>query len=964
MSALSTPPAAEETVRSFLDYLSSIEERVEWFPGSLLHEPDPTTLREFLDFFIQTAKDLTNYRDGRASPYYKLLNATESTHSAGGKLIDAIYDSASQIEQYAKNEARFSATTASQWLNQVSIALKNLRESISNIVPIESTHVARSTPPKAGRANGTKTAPNGANSSPAASDSTPQEQATAQTPPPSPTSTDSSSTAQVINATLEPDTLQSTGSVTPSADVSSVPAPATTSMSSLPRRLREDAVDRGAVSDQSLRRKADDQLGYIVYIEALQAFICSQDTTTPLTIGIDGAWGSGKTSLMRMVQNELDEPLSFSRRLAEAWVRLIWLGKLCLALPFWLLGVALVRFNGGTQDHPRWPNIRAGCSFDPAVHDRAALGDWPRSARFWATIAAWRQPQSPPFHPTIWFNAWKFDQEEQLWAALAVEALRQIKQRYGPIGRFFFWMRLTWRRFTPLVALFAILQRIAIPLLLGVLAVLFDVYLKQLPSQTAGSSPRTQQWLLDTLLPLGQPLLLGGALITGIIQIAKIVKDPFQLSVNDLLRKPDYEAKIGFLGAFEADFAHIVAVATRRHLGWKPQKLVIFIDDLDRCEPPKSVDVIEAINLLLDSERCIFVIGMDAAAVVASIDTKYEKLFEKMRKETTGIASPGRFFLDKIIQVPFQMPSATEKHVDRLVASLIESRARPLVQPPSRKEPGTPEVMAVSEGRRAVRTEPPHDHAPGGPDIASYAREDVQDAIRLGARLLAENPRQIKRFVNVFRLHVYITSKLGLFEEQTIAEHRYGLTLNRLAVWIAWSIRWADLAKHLLYEAQLQRSWLRDFLASLAECLCADGSWLTPSEGQEHQLRFAKSLPEAGKDHTAPENLYQAIVAWVVADRSHSATHAPWLLLPWEWWLMKRDFLEGVKSMESFWRRPDGVSVDWFKTTLLMTRVDFEVLARVKQAGRPSTSPNSGVVVAPESEDNPLSAEEASSSTS
>ncbi len=78
---------------------------------------------------------------------------------------------------------------------------------------------------------------------------------------------------------------------------------------------------------------------------------------------------------------------------------------------------------------------------------------------------------------------------------------------------------------------------------------------------------------------------------------------------------------------------------------------------------------------------------------------------------------------------------------------------------------------------------------------------------------------------------------------------------------------------------------------------------------------------------------------------------------------MKRDFLEGVKSMESFWRRPDGVSVDWFKTTLLMTRVDFEALARVKQAGRPSTSPNSGVVVTPESEDNPLSAEEASSST-
>src|SRR5262249_47891733 len=161
------------------------------------------------------------------------------------------------------------------------------------------------------------------------------------------------------------------------------------------------------------RSKADDKLGYAVYVEALHAFICSQDTTTPLTIGIDGAWGSGKTSLMRMVQNELDGPRDVWTRLAQAWTRLIWLVKFCLGLPSWLLGGAVVRCKGGTQDHPRGQNIRWGRSFDRAVHDRAALGDWQRSARFWAGISAWHCDLEPPFHPTIWFNAWKFDQEEQ-----------------------------------------------------------------------------------------------------------------------------------------------------------------------------------------------------------------------------------------------------------------------------------------------------------------------------------------------------------------------------------------------------------------------------------------------------------------------------------------------------------------------------------------------------------------------
>ena len=36
--------------------------------------------------------------------------------------------------------------------------------------------------------------------------------------------------------------------------------------------------------------------------------IAHKDTETPLAIGINGAWGSGKTSLLLRVKNMLDEP--------------------------------------------------------------------------------------------------------------------------------------------------------------------------------------------------------------------------------------------------------------------------------------------------------------------------------------------------------------------------------------------------------------------------------------------------------------------------------------------------------------------------------------------------------------------------------------------------------------------------------------------------------------------------------
>jgi peptidoglycan hydrolase-like protein with peptidoglycan-binding domain len=49
-----------------------------------------------------------------------------------------------------------------------------------------------------------------------------------------------------------------------------------------------------------------DRLGYGPYADAIAAFIRHRDTRPPLTIGVKAPWGAGKTSLMRMVQDRLD----------------------------------------------------------------------------------------------------------------------------------------------------------------------------------------------------------------------------------------------------------------------------------------------------------------------------------------------------------------------------------------------------------------------------------------------------------------------------------------------------------------------------------------------------------------------------------------------------------------------------------------------------------------------------------
>ena len=50
----------------------------------------------------------------------------------------------------------------------------------------------------------------------------------------------------------------------------------------------------------------DDKLGYAEYARAIYHFLNDPRTEPPLTISIQAPWGDGKTSLMRMVQEQLD----------------------------------------------------------------------------------------------------------------------------------------------------------------------------------------------------------------------------------------------------------------------------------------------------------------------------------------------------------------------------------------------------------------------------------------------------------------------------------------------------------------------------------------------------------------------------------------------------------------------------------------------------------------------------------
>lgn len=89
----------------------------------------------------------------------------------------------------------------------------------------------------------------------------------------------------------------------------------------------------------------------------------------------------------------------------------------------------------------------------------------------------------------------------------------------------------------------------------------------------------------------------------------------------------------------------------------KRDRIVFFIDDLDRLNPAKAVELLEVMKLFFDCPKCVFVLAIDYDVVVRGVEAKYGQFSSDKRINE----AKGRSFFDKIIQVPFKMPVGNYK---------------------------------------------------------------------------------------------------------------------------------------------------------------------------------------------------------------------------------------------------------------------------------------------------------------
>ena len=104
-------------------------------------------------------------------------------------------------------------------------------------------------------------------------------------------------------------------------------------------------------------------------------------------------------------------------------------------------------------------------------------------------------------------------------------------------------------------------------------------------------------------------------------------------------------------------------------------RIVVFIDDLDRCMPQNALTVLESMKLFFDLEGFVFIVGLDRNIVERAVSLKYGQVSESAAPTITGSE-----YLKKVFQVPFTLPRVDTAQLNGYIDGTLANAALSLEQ--------------------------------------------------------------------------------------------------------------------------------------------------------------------------------------------------------------------------------------------------------------------------------------------
>lgn len=389
-----------------------------------------------------------------------------------------------------------------------------------------------------------------------------------------------------------------------------------------------------------------DYLGYQIHANVVRGLV-TDPSLSPLTIGLFGDWGGGKSSIIRMLQRDLD----------------------------------------------------------PSNEQSQASGDEKETYKKFACI---------------YFNGWQLEGYDDSRAALLSSILNELGrlERFGPK-----------------------LKKDSQKLLKSVDWMRFA---RGVVSMGAASLAGTHAaWVAPVT----------GVLFNTIDNVKATKGRSGERPESDVSDGQTDEKGLDLIREFRDSFAELLANS-------KVKKMIVLIDDLDRCMPERLVDNLEAIKLFLNLGNTAFVIAADERIVRQAIALRYHtNAYEN--KDANNVDAPiVTDYLEKLIQIPYRIPRLSpdetltymeflycEKHLEddeirKCISKYVEQQIDNRYAPLTKKAILSGNISKESEKQRL------------GEDLGIC--ETIAPAV---TEILKGNPRQIKRFLNAFELRLQLAEK-------------------------------------------------------------------------------------------------------------------------------------------------------------------------------------------------------------
>lgn len=420
------------------------------------------------------------------------------------------------------------------------------------------------------------------------------------------------------------------------------------------------------------KETTEDLLGYTVHASLLKSVV-TNGKNLPITVGLYGDWGLGKTSILRILEKQLKDDND----------------------------TVVIYFDGWSFE-----------SFDDA-----------KMALIQGIVDAL--------------------EKEERFSAKVGDAIGELKAAFEKIRKSINWMRVL---------------RIAAKTIIPIAAA---------PS-TGGAS-------------LIIPLLINAFKENKDNLVDILTSDKAADFLKNAIGDENEEEKYAAVREFRKDFEDLIKKS-------KQGRVVVLIDDLDRCLPRHIIENLEAIKLFLNVPQTAFVIAADSYIVSNAIRSEYKEIIEAATKDRPNL---GDSYMEKFIQLPYRIPALSPKEVETYVTLLFCQSI--LDEDSFKKVRDDFEKFAASNkfdryGWQSIQKVLEN-------SIPEGLEETIGFITRFSALIgnsLKWNPRLIKRFLNAYEMRIGLLRQSGIVDSKSrfallklmLVEQKHENQFKQLGSWV------------------------------------------------------------------------------------------------------------------------------------------------------------------------------------